>query len=395
MISVGNLDIFGDDPKADARIQPQNASSETPSNSVDASPRKSRKSNGTPKRFRALKSAGVLVVVIALIALAVPKAISMFSGAPDFPGPGTSSVRVEVKDGDTLARIGNTLKASGVVKSVDAFVAAANNNPNSAKISAGFYDLKLQMSAKGAVNSLLDPTVKVVDRVVIPEGKRAAWIYATLAKASGLPVTDFETAAANATQLGLPGYANGNVEGFLFPATYELAPGATAVEILKMMIAKFNAESTSLNLEARAKSMGRTPYDILSIASLLQVEGHPRDFSKVARVVYNRLAAPMRLQFDSTVNYGLGRTDVILTTDILNKDTTYNMYLHDGLPPTPIDNPGAAAIEAALNPAAGDWLYFITTDLKTQETKFTKSYAEFLRFKDEFLAFCAANPGSC
>jgi len=115
----------------------------------------------------------------------------------------------------------------------------------------------------------------------------------------------------------------------------------------------------------------------------------------VARVVYNRLAEPMRLQFDSTVNYGLGKTDVILTTDLLNKDTPYNMYLHDGLTPTPIDNPGADAIEAALNPASGNWLYFITTDLNTQETKFTNSYSEFLKFKDDFLAFCAASPGTC
>jgi UPF0755 protein len=104
---------------------------------------------------------------------------------------------------------------------------------------------------------------------------------------------------------------------------------------------------------------------------------------------------PMRLEFDSTVNYGLGKTDVILTTDLLNKDTPYNMYLHDGLTPTPIDNPGAEAIEAALNPDAGDWIYFITIDLNTQETKFTKSYAEFLVYKDQFLAFCDANPGTC
>ena len=103
----------------------------------------------------------------------------------------------------------------------------------------------------------------------------------------------------------------------------------------------------------------------------------------------------MRLQMDSAVNYGLGKTDVIITTDLLNKDTPYNVYLHDGLPPTPIDNPGVEAIEAALNPAAGDWLYFITTDLGTQETKFTADYNEFLAFKDEFLAYCDAHAGAC
>ncbi len=335
------------------------------------------------------------IVIVAVIAvLLAPKLAARLSSAPDFPGPGTGNVRVEIQEGDSIAKIGNTLKANGVVKSVDAFVAAAADNPDSAKISAGMYDLKFEMSASGAIEALLDSATKVVDKVVIPEGKRAAWIYEELAKATGIPVADFE-AAASSSDLGLPSYAGGNVEGFLFPATYDLAPGMSAKDILKTLIAKFDSEAKRFDLEARAAQMGRSPYEIVTVASLLEVEGHPRDFGKVARVVYNRLAMPMRLEFDSTVNYGLGKTDVILTTDLLNKDTPYNMYLHDGLTPTPIDNPGAEAIEAALNPDAGDWIYFITIDLNTQETKFTKSYSEFLVYKDQFLAFCDANPGTC
>jgi UPF0755 protein len=165
--------------------------------------------------------------------------------------------------------------------------------------------------------------------------------------------------------------------------------------MISEMLAKFNAEATRIDLEKRAQALGRTPYEIVIIASLLEVEGAPRDFTKVAQVVYNRLAEPMRLQFDSIVNYGLGKTDVILTTELLNTDTPYNSYLRDGLPPTPIDGPGAQSLEAALTPEPGDWLYFITVDLNTQETKFTSSYREFLRFKDEFLAFCKANDGVC
>ena len=181
----------------------------------------------------------------------------------------------------------------------------------------------------------------------------------------------------------------------MFPATYEFVPGTTAEQMISAMIKRFNAEAIAIDLEARAKQMGRSVYEIVTVASLLEVEGHPRDFSKVARVVYNRLAEPMPLQFDSSVNYGLGKTDVILTTELLNQDTPYNVYLRPGLPPTPIDNPGTQALEAALNPAAGDWLFFITVDLNTQETKFTRSYEEFLVWKDEFLAFCDANDGVC
>jgi UPF0755 protein len=251
------------------------------------------------------------------------------------------------------------------------------------------------MKSSSAILALLDPINRVVTKVVVLEGKRLTWTLEKLAAQSGLPISDFESAVAKAGDLGLPEYADGNPEGFLFPATYDFAPGTTAEQMIGAMIARFNAEAAAINLETRAKDMGRSVYEIVTVASLLEVEGHPRDFAKVARVVYNRLAEPMPLQFDSSVNYGLGKTDVILTTELLNKDTPYNVYLRSGLPPTPIDSPGAQALEAALNPAAGDWLFFITVDLDTQETKFTRSYSEFLVWKDELLAFCDSNPGVC
>ena len=374
---MNNLDIFG------------NQSSSAPKNSHQG-PRKTKRSP--------LGTIGILIAVVAVVAaigLMAPRAISMFSGAPDFPGPGSGTVLVQIEPGASLAKIGNDLKTLGVVESVDGFISAANDNPNSANIAPGSYNLQLQMKSSDAISALLDPSNRVITKVVIPEGKRASWTIDALASATGLPIQDFESAISNANSLGLAAYANGNVEGFLFPATYEFAPGATAEQMIGAMLARFNSEATRLDLEGRAKAMGRTPYEIVTIASLLEVEGHPRDFAKVARVVYNRLAAPMRLQFDSIVNYGLGKTDVILTTELLNADTPYNSYLRDGLPPTPIDGPGALSLEAALNPQAGDWLYFITVDLDTQETKFTRSYSEFLIFKDEFLAFCDANSGVC
>jgi UPF0755 protein len=332
---------------------------------------------------------------VAVIGLVTPQVISRLSGAPDFPGPGSGSVQVQIEAGETLAQIGNNLKALGVVASVDGFIEAANDNPDSSTIAPGAYNLLLEMKSSDAILALLDPANRVVTKVVIPEGKRVTWTIETLATETGLPLSDFEAAIAKADSLGLPAYAGGNPEGFLFPATYEFPPGTTADQMISAMIERFNAEAKAIDLEARAAQMGRTAYEIVIVASLLEVEGHPRDFEKVARVVYNRLLEPMPLQFDSSVNYGLGKTDVILTTELLNVDTPYNVYLRPGLPPTPIDSPGAQALEAALNPAAGDWLYFITVDLNTQETKFTRSYSEFLIWKDEFLAFCDANAGVC
>jgi UPF0755 protein len=330
-----------------------------------------------------------------VIGLVTPQVISRLSGDPDFPGPGSGSVQVQIESGETLAQIGNSLKDLGVVASVDGFIAAANDNPDSGSIAPGLYNLLLEMKSSDAILALLDPANRVVTRVVIPEGKRVTWIIETLATETGIPLADFEAAVAKANELGLPDYAGGNAEGFLFPATYEFVPGKTAEEMISEMISRFNAEAKEIDLEARAAEMGRTPYEIVIVASLLEGEGQPRDFAKVARVVYNRLAEPMRLQFDSAVNYGLGIADVLLTTDLLNTPTDYNVYLNDGLTPTPINNPGGLALEAALNPESGDWLYFITTDLLTTETKFTQSYEEFLVFKDELLAFCDAKPDVC
>jgi len=363
--------------------------------STNAKPTGTKPARRRTKKNSVRKSLIAILVVIAIAVLFLPRVLSLVSGAPDFPGPGDGSVQVQITPGQNLSEIGNNLKALGVVKSVDSFTAAASKNSDSASIAPGAYNLRLEMKSSDAILALLDPVNRIVTKIVIPEGKRLNWILEKLAKQTGLPSSDFEAAVRKADTLGLPAYANGNPEGFLFPATYEFAPGTGADQMISDMIARYNTEATNLDLEARAAKLGLNTYEIVTVASLLEVEGHPRDFGKVARVVYNRLAEPMPLQFDSSVNYGLGKTDVILTTELLQKDTPYNVYLHEGLPPTPIDSPGRAALEAALNPAIGDWLFFITTDLNTQETKFTRSYAEFLVWKSEFLAFCDANPGVC
>lgn len=373
---MGNLEIFGE-------------GTASPSDTSKRSPQEPRRGRGF------LIALIVIAVVVSSIAVAIPQVLKHFQGPADFTGMGTTAVIFEISEGQTLAQIGNELKSKGIVASVDAFTRAANANPDSASIQPGFYNLKTEMKASVALTALLDPATKNLHRFVIPEGKRVSWIVDNLVKETGIPKSDFTTALKDPAALGLPNYAQGNPEGFLFPATYDIAPNATASSLLKDMVTKYNEVANSLDLVNAAAALKMTPQQIITIASLLQVEGHPRDFSKVARVVYNRLAEPMRLQFDSTVNYGLGKTDVILTTDQLAKDTPYNTYLHDGLPPGPVGNPGEEAIKAALNPAIGDWLYFTTVNLDTQQTKFTGSYNEFLAIKDEFLRYCDENPGKC
>lgn len=353
------------------------------------------------RRIRKPKSKRIFLAILGLsfvtltTVLIGPRLTELILGPPDFSGPGNGNVQIEILQGDSIAKIGNTLKSAGVVKSVDAFTLAASNNPDSGKISPGFYSMLLEMKAKDAILRLLDPTSKVVTKVTIPEGKRASDIFELISNETSIPISDFEAIAADPAQLPLPEYANGNLEGFLFPATYEFPPGTTALTALTSMVEKYNSVVKQLDLEASSASIGMSTYEILTIASLLEVEGHPNDFAKVSRVVYNRLNLPMKLEFDSTVNYGLGRKDVLISGDLLAQDNPYNTYKNFGLPPTPIGNPGIAAIDAALNPDQGDWIFFVTTNLTTQETKFTSSYSQFLIWKDEFLAYCKQNPDTC
>ena len=128
------------------------------------------------------------------------------------------------------------------------------------------------------------------------------------------------------------------------------------------------------------------------IASLVQAEGHPNDYGKVSRVIYNRLAAGMPLQLDATVNYVLKKSEINLSPDQIATDSPYNTYKNTGLPPTPINQPGEAAMTAALQPDEGDWLYFVAVNPDTGETKFTSDYNEFLQFKKEFEKYVAENP---
>jgi UPF0755 protein len=339
-----------------------------------------RSGSGQPKGGRKRRSGCACVVVLAVLvggggALAYGGYHvyeSHFGPAPDYSGEGAGDVQVQVPQGASVTMIGNLLKDAGVVKSVGAFTAAANKNPKGDTIQAGVYVLHKQMSAANAVTMMLDPSSQ--NAMIIPEGWRATRIYQTIDQKLHLK-SGTTAAQIKGANLGLPSWAHGNVEGFLFPAKYSISSTMKPVDVVKQMVAQANAELTKDGLENAASKSGKSPEDILKIASLVQAEAQQAgDFGKVSRVIYNRLDQNMALGFDSTINYAMGRS----TLNTTNKDTQfpspYNTYTHKGLPPGPIDNPGHQAIEAALSPTAGDWLYFVT--VKPGDTRFTSSYAE-------------------
>lgn len=322
------------------------------------------------------------------------------SPAADYDGPGEGKVLVEVQEGDTAGDIARTLRDKDVVASVEAFTEAAMQNPDSTGIQVGFYELQRQMPAADALDVLVDPSNLIQSALTIPEGWRVEQIVERLAAETDFSARQYNRLLRQPGKIGLPDYAGGNPEGYLFPATYAVPPNATPRSILTQMVERWRTAADAAGLEEAAERLGYTPGELMTIASLVEAEANrDEDRFKVARVIYNRLetdATNGLLQIDAAVNYAHDRDlGVGLTLEDLEIDSPYNTYKNPGLPPTPIEAPGDKAIEAAANPAKGPWVYYVTVNLRTGETKFTDDYDEFLRFKQEFKDYCANESDSC
>ena len=285
----------------------------------------------------------------------------------DYSGAGTGSVTVQVNSGDSASSLGPRLQSLGVVASARAFVLAAEHTTSTTstgappQLEAGFYKLHMHMQASLAWAALLNPKNRVQLTVTIPEGKRASQVILILAKETSIPASQFQAVINSPAQLGLPSYAKGKVEGYLFPATYTIQPNETAAQILKAMVQRYGIEAQAINISSAAKAVHLSSAQVIIEASLAQAEGGSvSDYPKIARVIANRLAIGMHLQFDSTVLYGLGKYAVSATIAETRTPGPYNTYLNAGLPVGPICNPGNAAIQAVLHPASGNWLYFLT-----------------------------------
>ncbi|MFI9274693.1 endolytic transglycosylase MltG [Kitasatospora sp. NPDC052896] len=311
------------------------------------------------------------------------------SPAADYTGGGTGAVQISVPKGASLTKIGQILVQNQVVASVKAFTTAASLSSGQ-RILPGTYPLKHEMSAAAALNVLDNPFN--ANGLTVPEGWRASQIYAAIDQRLRLPAgTAQRTAQEHQGDLGLPDFAGGNLEGLLFPATYGVTSETSALALLQQMVKQAGTEFNGEGLTGEASALGITPYQALVVASLVQGEADNRDdMAKVARVIYNRLGRKMPLQLDSTINYALGRTTLHTTVTDTNLNSPFNTYQHSGLPPTPIDNPGHDALDAALNPAPGDWLYFVT--VSPGDTRFTDSEQQHRKNVADFNAYQAQHP---
>ena len=305
----------------------------------------------------------ILVVLTAIVVIAARVLSGVFGSGADYSGSGSGTAIIVVHPGDSASTIADALEHGDVVKSSSAFTSAAAENPDSRNIQPGTYRLHHHMKASLALAALLEPSSLVSYTVPIPEGFTAADIVARIAKDTPISAASLNAALQNPASLGLPASAEGHVEGYLFPATYQVTPGQTATDVLRAMVTRFDQAADEVKLAAGARRLGISEQDVITLASIVQREGRlTADFPKIAEVFFNRLHNGMRLDSDATLYYVLGPDHGALTASDLQLDSPYNTRKFTGLPPTPINSPGEAAIDAVLHHATGPYLYFVTID---------------------------------
>jgi UPF0755 protein len=308
--------------------------------------------------------------------------------AEDYSGQGTGTVAVKVEEGDTLSAIATRLVDAGVIASAEPFVEAAEGNTAATGLQPGTYSLRERMSGRAALDLMLDPVALQVSRVTIPEGMTVEATLERISEETGVDVAELQAAAEDPAAIGLPAWAGDTAEGLLFPATYDFQPDATPTDMLSTMVARGLQALDDLQVPEADR------LTVLTKASLVQAEASsPEDMAKVARVLENRLSDGMALQLDTTVNYANGKGGITTTAEDRENPSPYNTYVHTGLPPGPITNPGEDALTAVLNPADGPWRFFVVVDPDTGETRFAETAEQHQQNVLLFQQWLRENPG--
>jgi UPF0755 protein len=335
------------------------------------------------KRRRQQRTAVILVALLAILGVGgyflldrVGATFASFElpfgqDAEDYAGPGGDPVQIVIPEGATGSAMGAVLADADVVASVGAFNEAFDTTPGAAGIQPGTYELPAQIPASDAVQMLV-ANEKIETKVTIPEGFIATQVVDKIASVTDFTQEEVEAAFEDPEAIGLPSQADGNVEGWLFPKQYVVQPDDTAVDLVKSMVSQTIAELESAG--APKKEWQET----LIKASLIEREAKlDEDRPIMARAIQNRLDIEKALQIDATTAYGAQKSGMDLShADNQDPDNEYSTYVYVGLPPGPIANPGAPSIEAVMNPADGDWQYWVTVNHETGETKFTDDFAE-------------------
>lgn len=339
----------------------------------------------------------VVTSLVAVVALVGAVVLGLFTSGvfatDDYSGEGTGEVQFTISQGEYGDAIAINLQSADVIKSSKKFYSLLLSTKPEPVFVPGIYRLKQHMSNAAVITALQDSSNRIENALVIPEGYTQKQIFTLISSKLSIPVTDLQSAAANPQSFGLPTEAK-TLEGFLYPATYKFSPGVTATDVLKTLTAQ------SLNALDKAGVAKADRWKTIIMASIIERESSsvPGDAAKVSRVFFNRIAIGEKLGSDVTACYGaglVGRDCILITQAALDdKSNPYNTRVNTGLPMGPISNPGAVAINAAQNPAVGDWLFFCTVNLKTGETVFSTTNAEHEKAKAQFEQWLSDNPNA-
>lgn len=328
----------------------------------------------------------ILAVIAAIILIFCIRAVACHDTSVT-PG---QPVTVVVAEGSSTKKIAAQLEEAGVIDNDRAFTNYVKNHEQTNALKPGTYSFVTGMDESEVVKLLVAGPAPE-GNLVIPEGmtieETAEVIHGACPQ---IAVDEFTNLAKNGASRYASDYPfladayNDSLEGFLFPKTYEVPDDATADDIIRMQLDQFSRETQNIDY-SHAKGKGLSQSDVITIASIIEEEAYiDEDRPKIASVIYNRLAKPMRLQLDSTVIYALdGNAGEHLSTEDTRVESPYNTYINDGLPPGPISNPGSASIEAAAQPEQTDYLYYVLTSRDGSQT-FTKDYDEFLKAKEKY-----------
>jgi UPF0755 protein len=330
-----------------------------------------------PPRWGRLIALGVL--------LAIVLGLAWFANAlfQPFKGDGGDAVRVSIPQGSSLSQIADILEKQGVVENAGFFELRARLTGNSGNLRPGSYELRKDMSFAAALEALQEGVPPNVVQVAIPEGLSRSEIRPLTKGLRG----NYMRASRSSRRLDPADYKaprGASLEGFLFPATYELKKGRSVRALVNEQLAHFERNFDKVDL-SYAKRKNLTPYDVLIIASLIDREAMvAKERRLVASVIYNRLSEGIPLGIDATVRFVTKNWKRPLRQSELANPSPYNTRVHGGLPPGPIGNPGLASIRAAARPARTDYLFYVVKVDSCGEHKFAETDAEFQRYVNEY-----------
>lgn len=321
----------------------------------------------------------LLLILILIMSSGFASSCFLDTGIPDDKTEVTEGIEVEViiVEGMTLDQIAAVLEDNQVVDNGFMFRLYVQQKGKEKSLVPGTYNLLTGSEYGEVMDELSSGPAIITFTVAIPEGYIISDIVERFS--SELPFIDIDEMllAVNADNYNYDYIENDeSLEGYLFPKTYEVTMDYNAHDIVDMMLAQYRYETGDLDY-ADPENNGFSKYDILKIASMIEREAYiPEERELISAVIHNRLNIGMPLGIDATLTYFLEKWDELLTVSDLETDTGFNTRLYAGLPPTPICNPGLAAITAAIKPADVDYLYFVVTDSQTHEHSFSNNYDE-------------------